>query len=278
MILSVSTLSRMLPPRLRDSLNVLLGRAAAAALPTEPAQLFDCPVCGADRIPLDPVAWSRLRELDKHQHVYSIFTYETWNYEHYSCSRCGATDRARLYALYLGQAIGRPTAPLSVLEIAPGGAFTKFLKSLPQVRLRTADLYMRDVDDRVDLTDMRAHYADGQFDAFVCSHVLEHIPNDVSAMKELHRVTKNGGWGIAMVPINLAIAETDEDPSIVDEAGRWKHFGQGDHVRVYSKTCFVRRLKSAGFSVEQLGQSHFGENVFARHGIHPRSVLYIVRR
>ena len=57
---------------------------------------------------------------------------------------------------------------------------------------------------------------------------------------------------------------------------RWKHFGQNDHVRMYSKTGFITKLQSVGFTVHQLDISYFGANVFERNGIHPRSILYIV--
>jgi SAM-dependent methyltransferase len=273
----MSTLTRLLPPRLKDSLKVLLGRADAVPLSQDPAEVFACSVCGADRVTLQPVPWSGFRELDQHQHVYSVFQYETFNFEYYACARCKAADRDRLYALYFRRALERRTDPFSVLHIAPSSPLTVYLKTFPHIRLRTTDLYMRDVDDRLDITNMHA-YADGQFDAFICSHVLEHIPDDIAAMRELHRVTKKGGWGIAMVPIHLGLPATHEDPSITDESGRWKYFGQNDHVRVYTKTTFVERLKSVGFLVEQLDRSYFGEEAFTRHGIHPRSVLYVVKK
>jgi predicted SAM-dependent methyltransferase len=97
-------------------------------------------------------------------------------------------------------------------------------------------------------------------------------------MKELHRVLKPGGWGIAMVPITNAIEETYENDSITTDADRWKYFGQDDHVRMYSKKGFVGNLEKAGFKVDQLGIDYFGSNVFERHGIHPRSILYIVSK
>jgi len=49
--------------------------------------------------------------------------------------------------------------------------------------------------------------------------------------------------------------------------------------RQYScKAGFVERLESAGFRVEQHGIAYFGEEVFKRHAIHPRSVLYIAHK
>jgi len=53
------------------------------------------------------------------------------------------------------------------------------------------------------------------FDVVVCSYVLERVPNDLQALKELHRVMKKDGWGIFQVPISLSLQNTKEDPTIV---------------------------------------------------------------
>ena len=202
---------------------------------------------------------------------------ETMNRRRYSCSHCQAADRDRLYALYFRDYVRGGGSLRSVLDIAPRPGLTRFLKASGVKTYRSADMIAHDADDRVDIQNMSV-YADGQFQIFVCSHVLEHVADDIAAMRELHRVLAPDGWGICMVPINLSLSEVYEDASIVDEAGRWKHFGQNDHVRSYSKKGFVERLESAGFAVEQYGIAHFGREAFRQHGIHPRSVLYVVRK
>lgn len=81
-----------------------------------------------------------------------------------------------------------------------------------------------------------------------------------------------------MVPIGLGNAAIYEDAAISDEAGRWKHFGQSDHVRAYSMQGSVQRLSAVGFTLRQPDRSYFGESCFARHAIHPRSVLHVVEK
>jgi SAM-dependent methyltransferase len=233
-------------------------------------------VCGSTAVPFSPLPFYFFRELDKHQHVHSIFQYETLNLEHYLCSHCGASDRERLCALYLGEAL-RGCSGRDVLHIAPGAAFDQWLRARENLRVVTADLYMAGVDDTVDLTNM-SRYVDAQFDVFLCSHVLEHIQDDLAALRELHRVLKPGGWGIVLSPIHLGLSETFEDTSVRDAGSRWRYFGQDDHVRIYAKADFVKRLQSAGFGVEELDRSHFGDQVLRKHGLHPRSVLYVVRK
>jgi hypothetical protein len=59
---------------------------------------------------------------------------------------------------------------------------------------------------------------------------------------------------------------------------RWRHFGQHDHVRMYSKASFITKLESAGFKVHKFSKDDFGVSDFERCGIHPRSVLYVVEK
>ena len=136
---------------------------------------------------------------------------------------------------------------------------------------------MEDVDDQLDLQDLHL-YKDLSFDVFVCSHILEHVDDDIKAMKELYRILKPGGLGIAMVPIIESVIETKDDPSIKDENLRLKYFGQSNHVRLYAKLQFIQRLESVGFKVKLYGVDYFGEVLFEKSGITQKSVLYIVEK
>lgn len=237
---------------------------------------FICPICQTGLSRFLPLSFYFLRELDKNQYVHSIFQSETLNIENYSCPKCGASDRDRLYAIYFEEIIEK-NRQYKLLDFAPSASLQNFIKSFSNIKYRSADLFMENVDDKVDISDMQI-YPDESFDIFLCSHVLEHIPDDRKAMRELYRILDAHGWGIAMVPICLSLEEVHEDSTITDEGLRWKYFGQNDHLRMYSKQDFIERLESAGFIVEQFGIDYFGEKVFLLNGIHPRSVLYIVHK
>jgi SAM-dependent methyltransferase len=118
-------------------------------------------------------------------------------------------------------------------------------------------------------------YADHSVDILLCSHVLEHIPDDRKAMREICRVLRPDGFAIILVPLVIGIDETHEDASLNTTAQRWKYFGMGDHVRQYGKRDFIVRLEAAGLKVDQLGIEHFGAEVFRRAGIVENSVLYV---
>lgn len=236
-----------------------------------------CPVCQhrvADFLPLP-----RLFEENARHFGYPHFGRgESINVAHYSCPHCGASDRERFYALYLKEktaASGGRIKP-RMLHFAPENALSAMIRHSGLFEYRTADLNTPDVDDQVDISRMDI-YPDAAFDVFICSHVLEHVPDDMAAMRELHRILKPGGWGILMVPLMTHFENTVEDPSATTEADRWRLFGQGDHVRLYAKQGFLRRIRSCCFQVTQLGMAHFGKSVFDRCGITPSSVLYVVR-
>ena len=89
-------------------------------------------------------------------------------------------------------------------------------------------------------------FEDNSYDLILCNHVLEHIPDDTQAMRELFRVLKKGGRLIAQVPLDEDRAESFEDDSITDPKERTRIFGQYDHVRVYGQD-YYSRLQSVGF-------------------------------
>ena len=96
-------------------------------------------------------------------------------------------------------------------------------------------------------------FEDGSFDLVLCSHVLEHVPDDARAVSELTRVVAEDGHLLLMHPIDRSRAETYEDGAIVDPVARAEAFGQHDHVRIYG-TDFGERLRTAGieFTVRSL--------------------------
>jgi SAM-dependent methyltransferase len=239
---------------------------------------YECPICGVGLRAFKPMWDSYWRDAAKFGPIHPASKMETLNLEALNCPRCDAFDRERLMAIYLDKAFASfdPNRAYRVVEFAPGEALQKKLKRYPFITYRSADLSRKTVDDQVDMTQM-VRYGDASIDIVLCSHVLEHIPEDRKAMSEIRRVLRADGFALILVPLVVGVDETHEDPSIQSEADRWKYFGMGDHVRQYGKRDFLARLKSAGLRVEQLGIEHFGAEVFRRAGIAENSVLYVAR-
>jgi SAM-dependent methyltransferase len=151
----------------------------------------------------------------------------------------------------------------NVLHFAPERCLEPFLRQRLGAGYQTADLEREDVDLRLDVTNIQL--SDESFDVIICSHVLEHVPDDRRAMQELRRILSSNGWGLVVVPITRDV--TFEDPTIVDPDERLRVFGQRDHVRMYGPDI-VDRLRDAGFWVVSHGASDmYSEKNIARMGL-----------
>lgn len=193
------------------------------------------------------------------------------------CPQCNSLPRHRMLWMYLMEnRDGLLKENMRVLHFAPEGVLQELFASLPGVDYVTADLYMPNVTHRMDITDIR--FGDDSFDAVVCVHVLEHIPDDRKAMKELHRVLKPGGWALLQSPMRISLEKTYEDPSIVSEEERFRHFGQHDHVRIYGRD-YAERLEKAGFrlTVEEYCR-RMPEDKVRRMGLNRSEDIYIGRK
>lgn len=237
----------------------------------------ECSVCAKKVKNFEPLSSYYKNQAALYNFPFSADEAETLNYKEYTCPYCGASDRDRLYALYIQQNTN-PEKQYKLLDIAPAPALRNFLKRKNNITYRSADLLQNDVDDTgVDIMNMKI-YADKSFDIFICSHVLEHVESDIQAMRELNRILTDKGFGIAMVPIILTVNIIDEDPGLTDDSERWRRFGQQDHVRLYSKNGFTERLEKSGFKVNEYNIEYFGSEKFKKFGIDNKSVLYIVTK
>ena len=85
-------------------------------------------------------------------------------------------------------------------------------------------------------------------DLIICFHVLEHIEADHKAMQELYRILKPKGRIILQTPFKSG--DIYENQAIQTPEDRLLHFGQSDHVRIYSVDGLKSRLEKIGFRVD----------------------------
>ncbi|HEX2052394.1 MAG TPA: class I SAM-dependent methyltransferase [Actinomycetota bacterium] len=79
-------------------------------------------------------------------------------------------------------------------------------------------------------------FEDGSFDAAVVKDVLEHVPDPVLTLREVHRVVKSGGLVFASSP----------------DAQRWV-WNDYTHRRPFTRRAFRLLFRDCGFEVEKLG-------------------------
>jgi SAM-dependent methyltransferase len=164
--------------------------------------------------------------------------------------------------------------PKRMLHIAPEYSLAPKFRAAPNIDYLSGDLEPGAAMVVMDITDI--HYPDASFDVIYCSHVLEHVPEDRKAMRELARVLKPGGWAIIAVPI-LRSDHTFEDPAITSPEERQRVYGQFDHVRAYGPD-FADRLRESGFdvTVDRFAAAFTDEEV-RRYGL-SREAMYVCRK
>ena len=156
-------------------------------------------------------------------------------------------ERHRLFWLYLKNETTFFTENHKVLHFAPEQAFFKRFREMANLYYTTTDLNSPIADVKADICNLP--FEDNSYGFIICNHVLEHIPDDTKAMRELYRVLSPGGMAILQVPYEASRKITFEDDNITDPKERAKIFGQYDHVRVYGMDYF-KKLETVGFAVE----------------------------
>jgi SAM-dependent methyltransferase len=200
---------------------------------------------------------------------------DAWNRPDAICWRCGAHERHRALWLFLDRRPELLSGAGSLLHFAPEWALRRRFSAMRHLRYVTADLDAPDVDLHLDLTALAL--SDASFDAVICSHVLEHVADDASAMRELRRVTAPNGWCVIMVPLDLDRKETYEDPSINTPEARKLAFRQDDHVRLYAGDIALR-LEAAGFQVERVAPlTEFGRELIDRCRLLDSDYIWLCR-
>lgn len=201
---------------------------------------------------------------------------DDWNRPDALCWRCGSHERHRAQWLLFERRPELLRDIGSLLHVSPEWCLRERLARQPGLRYVTTDLDpAQDVDLRLDVTAL--DLPDAAFDAVICSHVLEHVPDDGAAMRELHRVTAPGGWCLVMVPLALHRATTYEDPDITTPAAREREFLQADHVRLYAPDI-AGRLRGTGFDVEVIDlHAELGPDGAARHGLLASDLVFLCR-
>lgn len=160
------------------------------------------------------------------------------------CPFCGSLSRTRRLWSILNS---RNSIKGNILHFSPSRSIFRKLKKLNNINYFSSDFENEFLADyKFDITQINEE--NETFDTIICYHILEHIINDKAAISELFRVLKPKGKAIIQTPFKDG--DIYEDFSITSPIEREKHFGQNDHVRVYSVLGLKERLEIAGFKVE----------------------------
>lgn len=180
------------------------------------------------------------------------------------CVNCDSVDRDRLLYAYFKHEIDvlKDMPNFSILHLAPEWRLSdEFLKYKYKQYICT-DKFMPGYaypKHTIDMDILDVKFPNDTFDLVICNHVLEHITEDILAMKELYRVLKPNGKAVLQVPISAVLEDSYENPLVKTDKEREELYGQFDHVRVYGQD-YVKRLESVGFIVNRLNISEKYKN------------------
>ncbi|WP_160299109.1 phosphoglycolate phosphatase [Sphingomonas sp. SRS2] len=165
---------------------------------------------------------------------------------HVQCAGCDSNERARLIWLML-ETHGLLRPGLRVLHLAPERAFAERLSALYGEGYEPVDYdpelydYVPDIR-KIDLVEDAARLPSGYYDLIIHSHVMEHIPCNITAiLYHLHRSLKPHGKQVCCVPI-IRDGHYAEDLGPITPEDATARFGQDDHVRTFGGNDIQRTL------------------------------------
>ncbi|MFC1666080.1 glycosyltransferase, partial [Pseudomonadota bacterium] len=162
-----------------------------------------------------------------------------------TCPKCGSLTKLRGLAYLLDERLKKE---LSFIEELPGLRLliapdhnTLNLLSKYVTELQGVDLYQNNelVNFKSDV--QSSIFLDDSVSFLFCFNVIEHVPNDKSALYDISRILKPRGLAIICVSINFALEKTIEygESNCLIE-GRYYDYGLD----------FITKLEQAGFSGE----------------------------
>ncbi|WP_299442357.1 class I SAM-dependent methyltransferase [uncultured Aquimarina sp.] len=161
------------------------------------------------------------------------------------CPYCGSISRTRrLYQIIQNE----HELKGKILHFSPSRSLYRRLKNNSNISYYSSDFENEFIADyNFDITSIPV--ADNYFDFIICYHILEHIIDDKKAIQELYRVLKPKKTILIQTPFKSG--NIYENENIISPEERLKHFGQEDHVRIYSVEGLKKRLKENNFTTIQ---------------------------
>jgi hypothetical protein len=152
------------------------------------------------------------------------------------CPRCGSFERHRALALFYPKFFSTlPRRPERILHFAPEPALRSFIEPLCESYERSA-IAGDDVEYHLDLTNL--DLPTGSCDVILLNHVLDCMPDDLAATREMWRVLRQSGVVVAVASYEPGSVTRELPPA------------SNTRFRIYGSEDIVQRF--APFSVSVL--------------------------
>lgn len=191
------------------------------------------------------------------------------------CPRCGSLARHRLVP-YAARHLGAEVAGRAVLHVGANREEARWVRSAGPRLYARFDLVRQPATNVVgDVQEQPI--GTGTVDLALIWHVLEHVPEDRRAIRELYRVLRPGGSVLVSVPIYPpGRAHTHEDPTVPRDRLE-AVFGHEDHVRACGLD-YADRFRDAGFEVRTLAVAEEDPAEVERYALSPSHVAWLCTR
>jgi SAM-dependent methyltransferase len=172
----------------------------------------------------------------------------------FRCPRCESYQRHRFLHYFMEKEVLPKYGKGVILRFSPESTFDLLIKRYPELIYYGTDICTKGVSGRLSfLSDAQSlPLLDESIDLIVSIHVLEHLPSDFQAIREICRVLSPEGVAIVMVP-----QERREFTLEYYKPNAREH----NHYRVYGRD-FIERLSSC-----------FGVSVISANEFAPRKML-----
>lgn len=182
------------------------------------------------------------------------------------CPNCNSRSRHRgLFFIYT-KIVDELKESISVLHFAPEPVFYPLLRNKALIRYHTSDFFLQDVDFKEDIQNLS--FPDATYDLILCNHVIEHVPDDDKALKEIGRILKPKGKAIITIPGNYKRAVTVP----------FKHLRYNGHYRDYGLDV-IKKMERHFQHVQMVNMHIFDEaEGHARFGIRPFDLAFICNK
>jgi SAM-dependent methyltransferase len=186
-----------------------------------------------------------------------------------ACINCFSEGKQRLISNYLNKYNFNDK---NILHFAPENFLIKYIKDKKIYN----EYVLADINPTKEIKKINIeniNYEENYFDLIICSHVLEHV-NDELAIQNLKRVLKKDGIALLMFPIIDAWDKTYRNNNIKNDNDRELHFLQHDHLHLYGKDV-EQKLTGNGFELERV--TPFGEEC-VNFGINQGETLFVLKK
>ena len=176
-----------------------------------------------------------------------------------NCPSCDSRSRHRGLSILLDKYLKNKN--LNMLFFAPEKIILKILDdSLENINIITTDFYSIDVDfPKEDIQNLS--FVSQSFDYILCNHVIEHVPNDDLAFKELSRILRKNGKAFITIPGDYHLNDTVEFKQ-TDSNGHFRHYGLD----------VIKKMKSYFSEVDAIDLHSISK---LEHGVRKNDLVFI---